>query len=53
MPEDPRKECCRDEENLGEVEQVDDSTTLRRCKVCGCRHFDMTVDPGEIGVRMS
>lgn len=48
---DKRKECCTKEENLGPVvpERVD--LIYRRCKVCSCRHFELTVDPGKFSVR--
>jgi hypothetical protein len=49
-PEDKRKECCRNPENL-EVQQGDKSDlTIQKCKVCGCRHFELSVDPGYIGL---
>jgi hypothetical protein len=44
----------------GVVQQVDGSSvtarlpgteTLRRCRVCGCRHFELTADPGHYALR--
>jgi len=48
---DERKACCRDAENLGEPIRVNDSTVYRRCVVCNCRHFEMTLDPGVLGLK--
>ncbi len=46
--------CCEDPENRTEPEPVDDrkDLTLTRCKVCGRRHFELAVDPGEIGLKI-
>ena len=38
------KECCTKEENLVVTEQKED-VIVRKCKVCGCRHFEVTADP--------
>ena len=44
------KDCCQKPENL--VAQQDRPDLLVRvCKVCGCRHFELTVDPGKLGLR--
>ena len=52
--EDNRKECCKDEENLGQVEIIrEPDLVFRRCKVCNCRHFEMSVDPGKLGLKGS
>ena len=47
---DGKKDCCKDEKNL--VLQPSDKPELeiRKCSVCGCRHFELTVDPGVIGL---
>jgi hypothetical protein len=46
--------CCQDLENRTEPEPVDErpDLTITRCKVCGRRHFELTVDPGEIGLKI-
>lgn len=48
------KACCKNPTNLyvsnGRDEQRAD-VTIRRCKVCDCRHFEAIVDPGVLGVR--
>lgn len=45
------KSCCRDQKNLHVIEEVGDRVT-RRCRVCKCRHFELTVDPGRLGVQL-
>jgi hypothetical protein len=47
---DKRKECCKLIENL-ELQQNDKpDLTIQKCKVCGCRHFEVTLDPGSLGL---
>ena len=46
---DDRKDCCKDPENL-ELTQVNTDLLVNVCKVCGCRHFELTVDPGKLGM---
>lgn len=46
----PIKECCQDPANLEEQESGKPDLTLRVCRMCGCRHFELTVDPGKFGV---
>lgn len=51
IPGDHRKDCCRPEAgNLepSEKYQGRDDLTFRRCKVCGCRHFEANAEPGVI-----
>ena len=45
------KPCCEDAENreLVEAESRED-VTVTRCKVCGCRHYEVEADFGSIGV---
>lgn len=45
IPGDSRKDCCRVPENL-EPHQERPDLTITKCHVCGCRHFELTVDPG-------
>jgi hypothetical protein len=42
---DKRKECCRVEENLVPHQERPD-LVIRKCTVCGCRHFELSADPG-------
>lgn len=48
MPEYPNP-CCNDPDNL-EVTPAAKDLTVKECKVCGCKHYEFTVDPGELGV---
>jgi hypothetical protein len=58
-PKIEAKACCQDNDNLEVVERraVQGSApadlVVRKCKVCGCRHFELTIDPGKLGLTMS
>lgn len=46
-----KKECCQQEENLSPPEPTGGPReTMRRCKVCQCRHFTATIDPMHLGI---
>lgn len=45
------KRCCRNEQNLGPIIRESAVLTYRRCRVCQCRHFELTADMGKFGVR--
>lgn len=45
------KACCTDPQNLRATTPRPD-LTVRTCIVCGARHFELTVDPGHLGVEM-
>ncbi len=47
-----RKECCKQEENLLPYDEPNapPDCEVKKCKVCGCRHFEATMDPGRLGV---
>jgi len=47
---DHRKECCKQPENLVPHQERPD-LLINKCKVCGCRHFELTADPGRLGLR--
>ena len=48
------KECCKKPENLGPSEPTGaPQETMRRCKVCNCRHFRLTVEPGLYVAKLS
>ena len=49
--EDKRKDCCKDEKNLGPVVHERSDLTYRRCEVCGCRHFELMIEPGRFGLQ--
>lgn len=42
---DNRKDCCKIESNLIPEETGKEDLSMRRCKVCKCRHFELNVDP--------
>jgi len=47
------KECCRIQENLEPVaEESRNGLTVKRCKVCGCRHRRLVAEPGVFGLVM-
>ena len=45
--------CCEVPENRSEPEQVKEDLTITRCTVCGRRHFELAVDPGQVGLKVS
>jgi hypothetical protein len=47
---DKRKNCCRQPANL-EYLEVSPGMVCHKCRRCGCRHFEMTADPGVIGIK--
>ena len=45
------KECCQDEDNLGDPEPTGvEGEVFRRCKICNCRHFKAVLDTGHLGI---
>lgn len=53
--DDDIKDCCADLNNRGETDESDQPSpmgdlTISTCQVCGCRHFELTVDPGKLGL---
>jgi hypothetical protein len=46
------KDCCKVEENL-ELQHVSHDLLVKCCRVCGCRHFALTVDPLELKLKVS
>jgi len=49
----PIKECCQKPENLSPPELTGaPQETMQRCKVCNCRHFRITVDPGRYTAKL-
>lgn len=49
------KECCQKKDNLyldeDETKGCMEGEVCYRCRVCNCRHFQVTLDPGHIGLR--
>lgn len=46
-----KKACCKEENNLEVQESGRADLVLRVCKVCKCRHFELTLDKGNIGLK--
>lgn len=47
------KACCLDESNLEPMpDESRGDLKVRRCRVCGCRHRRLTLDPMRMGVRV-
>jgi len=44
-------DCCKLAENLIPQTTVKPDLTVRVCRICGNRHFELSVDKGEIGLR--
>jgi hypothetical protein len=47
------KACCQNEANLVAQPQTRPDLVVRICDVCGRRHFEATVDPGRLGLRLA
>ncbi len=49
------KECCATPGNLELKPDHPDARppdlSVKVCRVCGLRHFELTVDPGNLGLR--
>lgn len=46
------KDCCKDLTKREERRESED-LMVSVCQACGCRHFELTVDPAVIGIRVS
>lgn len=46
-----RKECCARVENLAPQPTGRADLAILRCRVCGCRHFEATLDKGSLGLK--
>ncbi len=47
------KDCCKDQGNLGLIAEESDKSrglTVRKCRVCGCRHRRLELEPGFFGL---
>jgi len=44
------KDCCTNRSNL-ELYKREGAMEVYRCMRCGCRHFEMLVAPGSVGVK--
>jgi len=45
------KDCCKNPDNLF-IANADNNKIVRQCKLCGCRHIHMELEPGFIGLSM-
>src|SRR5574341_449800 len=43
------RRCCKQESNL-QFARIRPDLTVKRCRICGSRHFEATLDPGKIGL---
>lgn len=46
---DKRPACCRKPENL-EPKRLRPDVVINVCRVCGRKHYEVTIDPMKIGV---
>jgi hypothetical protein len=46
-----KKECCKDKDNLYVYERDGDLVTYK-CRVCGCRHFELTMRPIKMNLKV-
>lgn len=46
------KDCCADPENLTTMCGETSDVTVKTCKACGCRHIELTLDPGKLGLTL-
>ena len=47
------KDCCNDAANLDLIEEESDKSrglTVRKCRICGCRHRRLFCEPGMFGL---
>lgn len=44
------RECCEQKDNREVIEQRGD-LLVERCKVCGAKHHELSVDPIVVGVK--
>jgi len=43
-------ECCEKKENI-ELVETNGNLTVKRCKVCGRRHYEVNAEPGVFGIK--
>jgi hypothetical protein len=46
------KECCQKPENLKEEYDPRPEFKVFVCQICGCRHYELTVEAGDLGLKM-
>jgi hypothetical protein len=47
----PAKSCCQAVENRDIRDSERPGLALEVCRVCGCRHFELSLDPGVLGLQ--
>ena len=46
------KDCCKDEATLALLtSSTRPDLIVKLCLVCGCKHYELTVEPGVLGLR--
>lgn len=48
-----KKLCCAEETNMVMLPSGRPNLSIKRCLVCGCRHFEASVDPGVIFAKLT
>jgi hypothetical protein len=48
--DDKRKDCCKNPENLELQPSDKPDLTIFKCRICQCRHFELSMDAGKLGV---
>lgn len=43
--------CCQENATEPQAVQGKDDLTVSICKVCGCRHFSLSIEPGLFKMR--
>jgi hypothetical protein len=46
------KRCCRKRENRRAIQTGRHDLAHAKCKVCGSQHWELTVDPGRMGLQI-
>ena len=45
------KDCCKQIDNLDNFNQERLDLMVNVCKICGCRHFELTIAPIKLGTK--
>lgn len=45
------KDCCKNPENRERLESPRPDVTVERCRVCGCTHREVVIDPMTLTLR--
>jgi len=44
------KKCCQNPNNLHVAERKPNGAVVKQCKECGCKHYEMEAEAGQLGV---